>query len=194
MDKLEAAQFVLEYIGKHPGCSSGGIIRHIESSGLQTSDRELPSIIEYLRNSGYITGSIATGYVAFNLQTTPLAIALLDSGMTIRERETSLLVPQPMGGSIHIGGNVGNFAHGDNAQQTINNYGVAEEQLSQIIEIMRDCGDSDSADEIAKVQQSNGVPAAIKAVGKRFSEKIQDQAYALEIAPRIAMLLASLPI
>ena len=177
MNKFESANLILRYLswGKEQRenftCTdSETLAKELKDAGLPVTEEQVDKAVKYLYEREFIKGTKGKGIGVLLFSITPKGEDVVDSGLSVQEAIRRTFETSPTNTTnTTINGNVNQFAQGNNNKLIQNNHTeTADDLFEKLIELLKQYGETQIADE-AKVKKESG---NIRKAAKFISDKI----------------------
>lgn len=203
-NKLELADLILRYLYQQK--EQGKSIRHsIETlterlnkhnDGFSVTEKQVYAAVEHLYDHQLVKGyaPLQNSFIISSI--TPKGEDTVVFGPNVQE--ANRLAVRPQGHTINttINGNVNQFAQGDNNTQIQNNHvETADELFEKLIELLKQNGETQIANEAKAEKKSGGIRKALTLLSKKVADSFSTKAgqelalHAMPVIPKILELL-----
>lgn len=173
MDKWDVMQVILEFVcrnGEYRGVDTTAMLKHLnDAPELGIGQQRALESISWLNEHGYIKGKVSSSGVALFLKPTLKGDEQVLSGKSIRETLSSSLQPQaPSINNWINNSHVGQVAQGN--ANTLNQVNISAGDLSGLLEILREHGEEETADEAEQLAANGDTRGALRKVLEKVGD------------------------
>lgn len=192
MEKLEAAQVVMEFIRDNEGASTTDIVEHITRNVDASANLNgVGGIVDWLYERDFVSGTQTMGPETLFLKPTPYGESVILRGITVKEAmiEKHSGQASSVNQSNQFNGPVGQFAQGNSNTMNQTNITIDVGDIAPVLQVMREHGDDETADAVEALNESGDGKGALKYLVERFRDKTVDAGYAAIVLPVLAKLV-----
>ena len=177
MNKFELADLILRYLyqGKeqheHFDCTdSKALAKELKNAKLPVAEEQVDKAVKYLHERGFIKGTKGMGSGVLRFSITSAGEDLVDSELSVQEAaRRTFETSQVNTTNTTINGGVNQFAQGNNNKLIQNNHvETAEELFEKLIELLKQYGETQIADEAKAVKESGNIRKAAQFISDKI--------------------------
>lgn len=201
MNKVELDDLILQHLyemkEKDPDSSCANIDFLTErlneqNNGLSVTKQQVDKTIKYLLERKYVKGFESLGgFLDFSI--TGLGEYLVDSGYSVLEARRSIFKSSQVNvTNTTINGNVNQFVQGNNNELIQNNrVETADDLFEKLIELLKQHGETNLADEAEAEKKSGGIHKALAFVTKKITDSFSTKT-GQELVPLVMPAIAEI--